>query len=53
MTQSKKTQHILAVDDSPDTLEVLKRNLESKGYRVTTTTGAIKGIRILNPLPLI
>ncbi len=52
MTQTKKTHHILAVDDSPDTLEVLKRNLESKGYRVTTTNGAVKGIRILESTPI-
>lgn len=47
MRNSKKKEHILVVDDSPDTLEVLKRNLESKGYRVFTSSGAVEAIDIL------
>ena len=34
MKDISEREHILVVDDSPDTLEVLQRNLESKGYKV-------------------
>jgi len=44
---SEKKENILVVDDSPDTLEVLKRNLASKGYRVFTSPGAVEAIDIL------
>ena len=42
-----KKIRILVVDDSPDTLEVLKRNLESAGYHVHTAPGAVKAIKII------
>jgi len=45
-------EHILVVDDSPDTLEVLQRNLESKHYRVSTAPGAIEAISILESAPV-
>ncbi len=38
---------ILVVDDSPDTLEVLQRNLESQGYVVFTALNASDAIRLL------
>jgi two-component system response regulator HydG len=47
MNNSSGKEHILVVDDSPDTLEVLQRNLESKGYRVFTAPGAVEAIKIL------
>jgi len=47
MRTSKKKEHILVVDDSLDTLELLQRNLESKGYQVFTAPGAIEAIKIL------
>jgi len=47
MKNSSGKEHILVVDDSPDTLEVLQRNLESKGYRVFTAPGAVEAIKIL------
>lgn len=47
MKNPGKKEHILVVDDSPDTLEVLKRNLESKGYRVFISPGAVEAIDIL------
>ncbi len=40
-------RHILLVDDSPDTLEVLQRNLEPHGYAVLTAGGASEAIPIL------
>ncbi|MGD2246439.1 MAG: sigma-54 dependent transcriptional regulator [Candidatus Aminicenantes bacterium] len=51
MKESKEKERILAVDDSPDTLEVLKRNLESKGYIVFTAAGAVEAIKIAEASP--
>lgn len=47
MKDASKKESILVVDDSPDTLEVLQRNLASKGYRVFTAPRAVEAIRIL------
>ncbi len=47
MKDSSKKVRILVVDDSPDTLEVLKRNLESEGYLVFTAPGAVEAIKII------
>lgn len=44
-------ERILVVDDSPDTLELLQRNLESKGYRVLIAPGAVEAIKILEAVP--
>jgi DNA-binding NtrC family response regulator len=52
MKNSSKKEHILVVDDSPDTLEVLQRNLKSKGYKVYTAPGAIEAIKILESTPM-
>ena len=35
------------MDDAPDTLELLQRNLESRGYRVFTAPNAMEAIKIL------
>ncbi len=45
-------ERILVVDDAPDTLEVLQRNLQSKGYQVFTAPGVAEAIRILEETPL-
>lgn len=47
MVCSEEKEQILVVDDSPDTLEVLQRNLQLKGYRVFTAPGVADAIRIL------
>jgi two-component system response regulator HydG len=47
MKDSSKKVRILIVDDSPDTLEVLKRNLESRGYLVFIAPGAVEAIKII------
>ncbi len=47
MTTSPRTNSILVVDDAPDTLELLQRNLESRGYRVFTAPNAMEAIKIL------
>ncbi len=43
---------ILVVDDAPDTLEIIKRNLTSKGYRVFTSSGVEKALNILENTPI-
>jgi len=40
--------HILVVDDAPDTLELIQRNLAGAGYQVFTAPGAVEAIRILD-----
>jgi two-component system response regulator HydG len=42
-----KAASILAVDDSPDALELFKRHLEPAGYTVITATSAEEASRIL------
>src|ERR1017187_1630410 len=49
---SPSKEQILVVDDSPDTLEVLQRNLQLKGYHVYTAPGVAEAIRILEQTPL-
>jgi len=47
MSSLSKRESILVVDDAPDTLEMLQRNLVSKGYQVYTAPGVVEAIRIL------
>jgi DNA-binding NtrC family response regulator len=47
MATSPQKDSILVVDDAPDTLELLQRNLESRGYRVLTAPNAMEAIKIL------
>lgn len=54
MTKKKATRNyaaekecILAVDDSLDALEIVRRNLSSEGYRVVTARGVAEAIEIL------
>jgi DNA-binding NtrC family response regulator len=42
---------ILVVDDAPDTLEILQRNLASQGYDVLTARGAADAIGIIQQTP--
>ena len=44
---SANPERILVVDDSADTLEVLQRNLQSKGYRVYSSSSVAEAIGIL------
>jgi two-component system response regulator HydG len=39
---------ILIVDDSPDTLEVISRNLHSQGYKVFTAPGVEEALKMLS-----
>lgn len=52
MGYSSKKEWILVVDDAPDTLEVLQRNLTSQGYQVLTAPGVIEAIKILEGTPV-
>jgi two-component system response regulator HydG len=52
MKDLSNKEKIIVVDDSPDTLEVLKRNLESAGYLVTTASGAVEAIKIIESSPV-
>jgi len=45
-------ERILVVDDSPDTLEVLQRNLQAKGYRVYSASGVVEALGILERTPV-
>lgn len=45
---SNEKERILVVDDSPDTLELLQRNLASEGYRVFAAGSVAEAIRILD-----
>jgi two-component system, NtrC family, response regulator HydG len=45
-TEPKKTR-ILVVDDAPETLEVLERNLASRGYQVLTATAVAAAVALL------
>jgi len=47
MTDDSTKESILVVDDAPDTLEVIKRNLLSLGYQVYTALGVMEAIKIL------
>ncbi len=47
MPRSNVKETILVVDDAPDTLEVLSRNLISKGYKVFTSPGVPEAIKVL------
>ncbi len=48
MANSTKKECILVVDDSPNTREVLQRNLISQGYQVLTAPGVDEAINILD-----
>lgn len=45
-------ESVLIVDDAPDTLEVLDRNLTSKGYRVFSARSVSEATRILDLMPI-
>jgi two-component system, NtrC family, response regulator HydG len=47
MVLSSDIEKILVVDDSPDTLDVIQRNLASEGYRVFTAPGVAEAVNIL------
>lgn len=44
------TTEVLVVDDSPETVELIKRNLESVGYQVYTANNVQSAIKLLGTL---
>lgn len=52
MADSEKRECILVVDDAPETLEVLQRNLTSRGYQVYTALGVDEALRVLDTEPI-
>ena len=47
MNKPSSRRHLLVVDDSLETLEVLQRNLSSKGYLVHTAPSVEAALEIL------
>lgn len=52
MASKSEKERILIVDDAPDTLEMLRRNLASHGYNVFTAPGVVEAINILDSAPI-
>jgi DNA-binding NtrC family response regulator len=52
MSDSDRGGAILVVDDAPETLEILSRNLGSEGYRVFTAPGVADAVKILESTPV-
>jgi len=52
MALAADKERILVVDDAPDTLELIQRNLAAQGYQVFTARGAMEAIRILDDSPV-
>jgi len=52
MTAPSEKASILVVDDVPNTLEVLQRNLSAAGYNVFTAPGVSEAVRIAENTPL-
>ena len=52
MAASSEKERILVVDDAADTVEVLRRNLTSQGYKVHTASGVADAIKTLEGMPV-
>ena len=52
MKKSSKKESIIIVDDAPDTLEMLQRNLSSENYLVFTASSVVEAIRLLESTPV-
>lgn len=44
---TKNTEHILVVDDNQDTLQMLKRKIEAKGWKTTTVPDVDQALKVL------
>jgi DNA-binding NtrC family response regulator len=47
-----RNHSILVVDDAPTALNIIQRNLESKGYRVFTASNVTDAVKILEKAPI-
>ena len=52
MKRAAEKERILIVDDSPDTVAMLERNLRSEGYEVFSAPGVAEAVRILDDTPV-
>jgi two-component system, NtrC family, response regulator HydG len=52
MRKISNTSSILVVDDTPGTVELLERNLRTRGYRVHTAGAVHQAIKILKAAPV-
>ena len=52
MANSENKERILVVDDSPATLEVLERNLSSRGFTVFTAARVAEAVNVLESTPI-
>ena len=52
MSTPTSREVILIVDDIPDTVEILERNLTEQGYQVYTAPGTAEALEILNATPI-
>ncbi len=52
MTLGSPKERLLIVDDVPDTLEVLERNLTRQGFQVYTATSVAQAVRLLEAAPV-
>lgn len=52
MTDSVRKERILIVDDTPNTLEVLQRNLTSQGYQTFIASQVAEAIKILDVMSI-
>lgn len=52
MPAKDEPERILVVDDAPDTLELIQRNLAACGYQVFTVPGAAEALRLLDTTPI-
>jgi two-component system response regulator HydG len=51
-TKPTEKESILIVDDSTDTLEMVQRNLKSKGYQTFTALSVVEAMEILKAAPI-
>ncbi|HPA45763.1 MAG TPA: sigma-54 dependent transcriptional regulator [bacterium] len=51
-TSSSEKRSVLVVDDAPNTVELLERNLSSQGYTVFTAPGVPEALTILQATPI-
>jgi two-component system, NtrC family, response regulator HydG len=52
MAETPEREKILIVDDSPNTVEVLRRNLQSEGYRVYAAFDVAGALGVLEQFPV-
>jgi DNA-binding NtrC family response regulator len=52
MSKKHDNRNVLVVDDSPETVELIKRNLESAGYSVYTSGNVQSAIKLLESIDI-